>query len=124
MDNKLVVVGVRDIVKQCDYLYWDGYYDGLQEQLDEADLIIGFNIKFDIHWLRRAGITIDLLRHRVWDCQLAEFILEAQSTPYPSLNNTCAKYNVPLKLDVVKLEYWDKGINTDEIPRDILGAVS
>ena len=52
------MVGVRDIVNQCDYLYWDNHYDGLQEQLDEADLIIGFNIKFDLHWLRRVGITI------------------------------------------------------------------
>ena len=102
MENKLVVVGVRDIAAKSDTLYWDQHYEGLQEQLDSSKLIIGFNIKFDLHWLRRVGINIDLLKHKIWDCQLAEFILEGQSKPYPSLNQACGKYSVPLKLDIVK----------------------
>lgn len=77
-----------------------------------------FNAKFDLHWLRNIGSSIEA--PYIWDCQLAEYILSNQKQRYPSLNDACIKYNVPTKLDVVKNEYWDKGINTDEIPTDIL----
>jgi DNA polymerase I-like protein with 3'-5' exonuclease and polymerase domains len=36
------------------------------------------------------------------------------------LQGTCEKYGLPGKLDVVKTEYWEKGIDTDQIPQDIL----
>ena len=96
------MVGVLDLTTNEKTLYWDDL-TGLQDRVDNAALLIGFNIKFDIHWLRRAGINIDLLRHTIWDCQLAEFILDCQSKPYPSLNGTCEKYGLPLKLDVVRI---------------------
>ena len=81
-------------------------------------MVCGFNIKFDLHWLRKVGVDISKLQ--IWDCQLAEFILNDQATPYPSLNDSAIKYGFAPKLDIVKLEYWDKGIDTDKIPRDIL----
>lgn len=40
--------------------------------------------------------------------------------PYPSLEETAKKYGLPSKLDIVKTEYWDKGIDTTEIPSQIL----
>ena len=100
MDNKLVVVGVLDLDRNVKTLYWDDY-TGLQDRIDSASLLVGFNIKFDLHWLRRVGICIDLLRHRIWDCQLAEFILTGQRNPYPSLDAVASKYDLGSKLDVV-----------------------
>ena len=91
----------------------------IQEYIMRADLVVGFNIKHDLHWLKRVGIenAYDL---PIWDCQIAEFMLEAQKNPYPSLNKTCEKYGIPLKLDVVATEYWDKGYDTDEVPLSTL----
>lgn len=40
----------------------------------------------------------------------------------PSLNECLVKYEIPLKIDVVKTEYWDKGLNTDQVPWDILST--
>jgi DNA polymerase I-like protein with 3'-5' exonuclease and polymerase domains len=90
----------------------------IQSYLDGADTLIGFNIKFDLHWLRRYGF--DYSHCRIFDCQLAEFILGGQSEPYPSLNKTAERYGLGTKVDVVKTEYWDKGIDTTEIPIEIL----
>ena len=101
--NKLVVVGVLNLETGVKTHYWSEDLDGLQHDIDSASLLIGFNIKFDLHWIRRAGIRFDLLRTRVWDRQLAEFIIESQSTPYPSLNKSCEKYGLPLKIDVEKI---------------------
>ena len=90
----------------------------LQEQLDKSSLIIGFNFKFDLGWLKRGDLQ--LKGKQIWDVQIAEFILSSQTNRFPSLNDTCLKYGLDTKLDVVKTEYWDKGIDTKDIPWDIL----
>jgi DNA polymerase-1 len=86
--------------------------------VDEADLVIGFNFKFDYHWLRKAGLRLE--DSRLWDCQVAEFVIERQRNSYPSLEDTAVKYGLGHKYDVVKNDYWKKGINTDAIPWPIL----
>lgn len=118
--NKLVMVGLKWLDESFPYTYdyQKDLKDSLQNAINHADLLVGFNIKFDLHWLRRAGI--DFSGKRIWDCQIGEFLLESQTNPYPSLNQACEKYGLPTKLDVVKTEYWDKGIDTDQIPREIL----
>lgn len=92
--------------------------EALQKLIDEADVIVGFNIKFDLHWLKKAGLRLD--HKRLYDCQLAEFVLERQQNRYPSLNESASKYHLGAKLDVIKEEYWDKGICTSLIPWPIL----
>ncbi|MFZ2190070.1 MAG: DNA polymerase, partial [Candidatus Magasanikiibacteriota bacterium] len=57
---------------------------------------------------------------QIWDVQIAEFILSNQTNRFPSLDGTCEKYGLDKKLDIVKAEYWDKGINTDAVPWEIL----
>ena len=89
----------------------------LQASIDCYELIVGFNFKFDAHWLIKEGVD---LNKPIWDVQIAEFILSHQTNRFPSLNDTCVKYGIPVKLDVVKTEYWDKGIQTDDIPWPIL----
>lgn len=87
--------------------------------LPYQDLIVGFNFKFDLHWFQRYDVKFKI---PIWDVQLAEFILSNQVSRFPSLNDTCIKYGLSTKEDVVKSEYWDKGINTDAIPWDILSS--
>lgn len=82
-------------------------------------LCVFFNAKFDLHWYRRLGYALPT---KVWCCQVAEFILGGQTQRYPSLENTASEYGFGHKLDVVKLEYWDKNIQTDEIPKETLAA--
>jgi DNA polymerase I-like protein with 3'-5' exonuclease and polymerase domains len=122
--NKLCYVGTLTypVAELLDIEYdTKPYGDNLraiQEQLNGETLLIGFNIKFDLHWLRRYGI--DFSHCKIWDCQLVHFILTHQQFPYPSLDAVAHHYGLEGKLDVVKTEYWDNGIDTAEVPRDIL----
>ena len=93
--------------------------DILHGLLFGIDLVVGFNFKFDLHWLVKSGVY-QLRDKHIWDVQIAEFILSNQTERFPSLNETCERYGLEVKLDIVKTEYWDKGINTDEIPWNIL----
>lgn len=89
-----------------------------QEAINEADTLILFNAKFDIAWLRRYGI--DCSTKRIHDCQLVHFILTNQKHQYPSLNEVAEYYGLGQKIDVIKEEYWSKGIDTPDIPAELL----
>jgi DNA polymerase I-like protein with 3'-5' exonuclease and polymerase domains len=122
--NKLCYVGLlnADGYKCYDIEYSDQPYrnklDDIQKEINAAEILVGFNIKFDLHWLRKYGINF--VGKRVWDCQLVHFILSGQQHPYPSLNGVSAYYDLGSKLDVVATEYWNNKIDTPSIPKDIL----
>ena len=88
-----------------------------ERRFRDATTLVGFNFKYDLHWLRKMGF--DFSGKRVWCGQTAEFTLGRQESPYPSLDGTAAYYNLGAKVSTIK-DYWDKGINTHEIPRDEL----
>lgn len=114
LDNKLVSTHLK-LYNYRTLAYFEPHPDVLKA-LKTTDLAIGFNIKFDLHWLRK---VYDVVPERVWDCQLAEFILGNQLHPYPSLNETALSYGLGTKVDKVK-ELWDQGIDTDAIDKDLL----
>ena len=120
--NHLVMVGTKRLTEKVplciDYWKSKSVWQAIQDEINWADILVAFNAKFDLHWLRKIGI--DFEDKRIWDCQIGEFILNNQTTPYPSLDQAAEKYGFDKKLDVVKTEYWDKGIDTPDIPRDIL----
>ena len=123
--NKLCYVGCRTsggVYKDFKIEYGDDPYGialrELQELVYEHDCLVGFNLKFDLHWLTR--YNIDIQGKRVFDTQLAEFILTNQIISYPSLDDTAIRYGLSGKLDTVKVDYWDKGIDTPDIPEPIL----
>tara|TARA_B110000503_G_scaffold135794_1_gene217002 strand:+ start:678 stop:1841 length:1164 start_codon:yes stop_codon:yes gene_type:complete len=90
----------------------------IQLAVDQCDVLVGFNIKFDLHWLARYGITFN--NKRIWDCQIVQYILSNQEDAYPSLNRTSEHYGLGSKLDEVKENYWKNGIDTDKVPEELL----
>lgn len=122
--NKLCYVGLlsTDGHKCYDIEYSDEPYrnklEDIQKEIDAAEILVGFNIKFDLHWLRKYGINF--VGKRIWDCQLVHFVLCGQQDSYPSLNGVADHYALGSKLDVVATQYWANKIDTPEIPRDTL----
>ena len=122
--NRLVAIGSLCSSGSTDLRYFstDGVvgHDIRNHPVASAEkdcTIVGFNLRFDLHWIRRYGVN--LLNHKLWDCQLAEFIIDNQRNRYPSLNGTLQKYGLPAKKDILK-SYIDRGIDVDAIPKDEL----
>lgn len=90
----------------------------IQSLIDTHDLLVGHNIKFDLHWLHSIGITY---KHKKLFCtQVAEYMLTGQDKTIPlSLHELSIKYGLAPKIDKAKF-YWDSGYATDEIPLSIL----
>src|SRR5574337_457782 len=121
--NKLCLVGVfpSDGPRIFDIEYTESPYGACLKEikhiLEEADLVVGFNLKFDLAWIRR--YIPDLKIKAVWDCQLKEYMQSCQSNTFPSLDKTCEKHGLGTK-DKTVSEMWEKGIDTPNIPLDIL----
>lgn len=89
------------------------------ELVRSSSILCGFNIKFDLHWLRNLGV-IPYPDVKVWDLQLGEFILSGQQNRFASLEDTYKSYGMDGKKSHEIEDYWNAGINTDEIPPDVL----
>lgn len=121
--NKLCYIGLLNSTPHTINIEYDDepYGDKLnkvQKEIDNSEILVGFNIKFDLHWIRK--YRINFMDKRIWDCQLVHFILTGQQNPYPSLNSVAEYYALGSKLDVVATEYWANKIDTPNIPKDIL----
>lgn len=91
--------------------------DEIQKEINTAGRIVGHNIKFDLNWLRKLGITFD--HCKVYCTQVAEYILRNQRIGNLSLEDLSDKYLETPKLDKIKM-YWESGYETSEIPMHVL----
>src|SRR6266478_246857 len=86
--------------------------------VNKTTLLVGQNIKFDIHWLTNLHIVIPQ-KCKVWDTMIAEFVLSGQTNSFFSLEKLAELYNLEKKSKGIN-EYWEQGISTEYIPRDIV----
>lgn len=91
-------------------------------------LLIGLNIKFDIlHAIARDEENLNAWMDwitgggQLWDCQLAEYLLEGMlpESQMLSMDEIAPKYGGVLKVDEVKA-MWEAGIDTPDIPDDLM----
>jgi len=89
----------------------------------KVDLLVGHNIKFDLHYLWKADkIVHDRMYKdgiRIWCTQLAEYLLTGQDSKWASLDQLAEKYGGTLKDSKMK-EYWESGVDTEDIPSEEL----
>ncbi len=110
--NKLVLIQLKD--KQNAYHYCNNSFTNTLPILARTSCLIGSNLKFDLHWMRRELNFVP--QCPVWCLQLAEFILSNQTWKYPDLDTMGIKYNLGEKIHTIKEKYWDQGTDTDKIP--------
>ena len=92
-----VVGGVPNLLKNIDY--------------SEYDFVCFFNAKYDLHVLQRWEILQpSTLGRRLWDAQVAHFLLRGQTPMYPSLDDACEHYGIPGK------KAMDWSVDTPDIP--------
>ena len=118
-DNKIVSAGYYHYGKYTEwyYTYEFGKY------IPEQGLLVGQNIKFDLLYLLKEAPQFreSLVKHcTIWDTQLAEYLLTGQEELYANLNDMSKKYGGTQKRDAIKEDYWNNGIDTEDIPKEEL----
>ena len=99
-------------------VYFSSHRADFERLWEKATTVVFFNAKYDLHWLKKLGYEIG--NRRIFDRQVAEYVLSRQRRPYPSLDGCAFEHLGERKLTVIEDEYWSKGINTHEIPEPIL----
>ena len=92
--------------------------------LKNYDLVVGHNVKFDLHTLQYTtlGCVLDFFEAggTVWDTMVAEYLLDGGAYVSGhkgySLDAVCERRGLPLKPNNLKEKYWSKGISTEDIP--------
>ena len=122
--NKLVSVGYKYMDSLTSYLCFNhsvrkpDYKGGelLQDALNNVDVLIGHNIKFDISWLRECGFKYD---NHLYDTMVAEYVLASARRWGLSLEVVAEKYGVEKKKDLGS-QYLKDGKTFYDIPYDII----
>jgi DNA polymerase I-like protein with 3'-5' exonuclease and polymerase domains len=121
-DNRVVAWGITKDYEH--YTPQTTYTEAVFEALVEASLpdnvFCGHNLAFDLMYLYKNPKLKSLLQERkIWDTQLAEYILSAQQTKWSSLDELSIKYGLPVKDDTIKA-YFKAGFGSDKIPPEEL----
>jgi hypothetical protein len=105
----------------------DRPFDWFSKLLDGTTLLIGQNIKFDLLYAlrephnREAWMRYVAAGGNVWDCQLAEYLLEGMDPAHHmlSMDELAPRYGGNTKFDEVK-SLWQAGVSTEDINPDLL----
>jgi DNA polymerase I-like protein with 3'-5' exonuclease and polymerase domains len=114
-DNKLVMVGCLTDGNE-ETLFRDTF-DGVQEILDEATILIGHNIVHDLLWLWECGFKYD---GAVFDTMLVEYVLQCGNKQPLSLEACANRYELETKKQDTMKEYFKNKVPIDEIPKQEL----
>jgi DNA polymerase I-like protein with 3'-5' exonuclease and polymerase domains len=119
-DNRIVYLGQKELGGEykVDELMDRGVYEK-----QDFDVLIGHNIKFDLHYLHKHGFDVKgwiQSGGMIWDTMVAEYMLTGQHSNSKTkgsltLDTLAEKYGQPLKDSNIK-EYFNAGMGADEIP--------
>lgn len=91
-----------------------------QTWLNGLDMVSAHNLKHDMNIMRYLGADFE---HVQLHCTMVtEYLLSGQDVKNRrfNLNDVCLHYGMEPKKDVVRTEYWEKGVDTYDVPADIL----
>jgi DNA polymerase I-like protein with 3'-5' exonuclease and polymerase domains len=121
-DNKVVLYGVcfdrcfdryQTLVSDSPKVFWRE----CREFFEDGATWCGHNFSFDLlYCYKDYGVKQALQRCKIWDTQIAEYILSGQRSKFSSLDELSIKYGLPVKDDKIK-GYFQAGLGSDKIPR-------
>jgi DNA polymerase I-like protein with 3'-5' exonuclease and polymerase domains len=121
-DNKVVLYGITNTIG-VPYTTDNpkDFKRAIANFIGDAPTYCGHNISFDLLYLYRESPALKetLQWHKIWDTQLAEYILTGQRSKWSSLDELSIKYGLPVKDDKIKT-YFEAGLGSDKIPREEL----
>lgn len=127
-NNRLVSVGWKWLFNQdvnYEFFYHkdkNTWYNSqnvnrIQSDLNQADVLVGQNIKFDIMWLRSCGFKYDGV---LYDTMVAEYIRSKGRRWSLALDALAKRYNVTQKEKDLVAPYIKEGKTFYEIPAEIV----
>jgi len=116
-NNHVVLLGTLSHGLYSSYTSMDAFVSVLPTQVD---FVVGCNIAFDLLYLYKySGVKQKLQKQRLWDIQLADYLLSGQQNKWPSLDEMSVKHGLPVKDNAVT-KYFEQGLGADKVPKEML----
>jgi len=122
-ENRVVAFGMTDSTGRPVAFYEDAaaFEFSLKSYPKVGAIFCGHNFAFDMLYMFRTKPSLKELiqKSRVWDTQIAEYIITGQRSKFSSLDDLALKYGFPLKDDKVKA-YFENGLGSEKVPFELL----
>jgi len=121
-DNRVVAWGITKdyVLYDPQTTYTEAVFKALVDACVPKNVFCGHNLAFDLMYLyKNPKLKKRIQQFKIWDTQLAEYILSAQRTKWSSLDELSVKYGLPVKDDKIK-KYFQAGLGSDKIPPEEL----
>lgn len=120
--NSIVCTGMLHPKQDRAGVYWGNEYQlgEILKVIESAGFIVGQNLKFDLGWLRRAGL--DLSKILIWDTMLGEYALQGNKgkpLSWYGLDTVLARYGLVGKDSVVS-KMMKMGVCPSRMPKSWL----
>ena len=123
--NMLVSVGYDIVDTESGYICFthtekeptENGFAILQKVLDDTDILVGHNIKFDLKWLLACNFTYT---GKVYDTMIAEYVIHGGDKVALSLAESVKRYGLDEKRTDLTEQYMKDGVSFDSIPWDIV----
>jgi DNA polymerase I len=118
--------GIFDKEASVIWLYHDesewrstsSFMEQVQQLVDEADIVVGHNLKHDLNILRYLGVDFEMIN--LWCTMLVEYLLDGQNPERSwGLDDICAFRGLGSK-DRTLADLWERGMETYQIPKEWL----
>lgn len=89
-------------------------FKNIQKMIDDADVLVGHNLKYDLHWLRESNFNI---KGKGYFCtMIGEYVLSRGQKRSLSLDETAKRRKVHLKKAELVSEAFSKGVGYEAMP--------
>ena len=89
----------------------------LQKVLDNTELLVGHNIKFDLKWLLACNFKYT---GKLWDTMIAEYVIHGGDKVSLSLEQCVKRYDLDEKRTDLTEQYLKDGVSFDRMPWNIV----
>lgn len=93
-------------------------YNRLKGMIAEADILVGHNLKFDLHWLQQTGFPIQ--GKKFFCTMIAEYVLCRGQKKVLSLDETSKRRKVHFKKSELVSERFNAGQGYEAMPMEIV----
>ena len=121
-DNRVIAWGITKGIAYYSpqTTYTEAVFEAFVDACTPEMLFCGHNLAFDLMYLyKNPKLKERIQQFKIWDTQLAEYILSAQQIKWSSLDELSIKYGLPVKDDTIK-KYFQAGLGSDKIPPEEL----
>ena len=100
-----------------DYSTVTAYHD-LVSMIEQAHVLVGHNIKFDLHWLRESNFPVESKKY--YCTMIGEYLLSRGQKRPLSLDQTAKRRRVHLKQSELVSERFSSGEGYEAMPMDVV----